>query len=96
MSQNVPHGLMGVELIGSKVKLFLEGLQHIHGVGQVIQAQDQYRQVLRLPGQLHGGFGDKPQGAFGPNKQMAKIVAGVVLFQILVQVQDVALTGYHL
>ena len=91
----MPHGLVREKLVGGQIQFFLESLQDIHGVGEVIQAQHQHGQVVRLAGKLHGGFGNETQGALGTDEQMSQIVAGVVLGQILVQIQHIALTGDH-
>ena len=91
----MPHGLVGEELVGGQVQLFLESLQYIHGVGKVVKAKHQHGQVVRLAGEFHGGFGNETQGALGTDEQMAQIVPGVVLGQILVQIQHIALTGDH-
>ncbi len=90
------HGLVGEELEGGQVDVLLEGVQHLHDLAETGGAQHQGGQVPGRPGQAHGGLHHEPQGALRADEQVAQIVAGGVLDQPLVQVQQVAASGHHL
>ncbi|MNZ63900.1 hypothetical protein D3C78_820550 [compost metagenome] len=95
-AQHLGHGLVGEELEGGEVQLALEGVQHRHDGVEVRRAEDHGGEVLRRTIQAHGGFDHEAQGAFGADEQLAQVVAGGVLDQVLVQLQQVAGAGDHL
>ena len=89
-------GLVGEEFEGGQVQLVLEGMQHRHDRVEVRGAEDHCGEVLRRAVQAHGGFDDKAQRAFGADKQLTHVIAGGVLDQVLVQLQQLAGAGNHL
>ncbi|MNQ74013.1 hypothetical protein D3C85_887610 [compost metagenome] len=89
-------GLVGEELEGGQVQLVLEGVQHRHDRIEIGRAEDHGGEVLRRAIQAHGGLDHEAQGAFGADEQLAQVVAGGVLDQVAVQLEDLALAGDHL
>ncbi len=94
--QHLGQRLVGEELEGGQIQLVLEGVQHRHDRVEIRGAQHQRGEVGRLTLQAHGRLDDEAQGALGADEQLAQVVAGGVLDQVLVQLQQVALAGYHL
>ncbi len=92
-AENLVQAFVGEKLEGSEVQLVLEGVQHRHDRIEVRRAQYHGGEVGWLAFQAHGGFNDEAQGAFGADEQLAQVVAGGVLDQVLVQFEQVALAG---
>ncbi len=95
-AEHLGQRLVGEEFEGGQVQLVLEGVQHRHDRVEIGGAQHQRGEVGRLTLQAHGGLDNEAQRALGADEQLAQVVAGGVLDQVLVQLQQVALAGYHL
>ena len=93
-AHDLGHRLVGKKLEGGQIQLALERVQHRHDGIEIRRAQDHRGEVLRRPLQAHGRFNNKAQRAFGADKQLAQIIAGGVLDQVLVQLQELAGTGH--
>ncbi|MNN22234.1 hypothetical protein D3C81_1355850 [compost metagenome] len=94
-AHDLGQALVGEELEGGQVELALEGMQHRHDRVEVRRAQHHGGEVARGAVQAHGRLDHKAQRALGTDEQLAQIVAGGVLDQVLVQFQQVALAGDH-
>ncbi|MOA05883.1 hypothetical protein D3C78_1254930 [compost metagenome] len=70
-------------------------MQHRHDRIEVGGAEDHRGEVLRRALQAHGRLDHEAQGAFGADEQLAQVVAGGVLDQVLVQLQQLTLAGDH-
>ena len=68
-------------------------MQHRHDRVEVGRAEDHSGEVLRRALQAHGRLDHEAQGTFGADEQLAHVVAGGVLDQVLVQLEQVALAG---
>ncbi len=94
--EHMGHGLVGKELKRGQINVLLKRVQHFHDFAETGRAQHQGGQVLGPAGQLHGGLHHEAQGAFGADEQVAEVVAGGVLDQALVEVQQFTPAGDHL
>ena len=93
--QDLGQGLVGEELEGGQVQLALEGVQYRHDRVEVRGAEDHRGEVLRRALQAHGRFHDKSERTLGADKQLAHVIAGGVLDQVAVQLQQLAGAGDH-
>jgi len=82
---------VGEELEGGQIQLVLKSVQHRHDGVEVRRTKDHRGQILRRTFQTHGRLNHKAQRALSADKQLTQIVAGGVLDQVTVQLQQ--LTG---
>ena len=79
--------LLREELKGGERKPVLKGLKHRHGLGHVLNTQNQHSRVLRWCRQRHGQFHHNTEGSLGADKQVAEIITGGVLGQTPIEIQ---------
>ena len=79
--------LLREELKGGERKPVLKGLKHRHGLGHVLNTQNQHGRVLRWCRQRHGQFHHNTKRSLGADKQVAEIITGGVLGQTPIEIQ---------
>ena len=95
ITQYMAKGFFRKEFKGVEGHALLEHLEHFHGGFHMGHPEQHDRGVPGRTGQCHGYLHHQSQGAFGPNKQVAEVVTGVVLGQSQVQGEQFTAPGHH-
>ena len=87
---------LGEKLKGGQFDFGFEDFQDLDNGGKGFDPQDHHGCVSLRPCQLQRRLTNEAKGAFGSDKKMPEIIAGIVFQKALIEIQNIAGASDHL